>query len=206
MKSLFPQLLWDLLPARKKPVNGSGAPAPRRNPRPTRTSKSTSAKPTPRQLRYDELVSEMKAIHRLRVNKWRSSTSGCAWEVHYADGTVSRLIESPYPRGPMSCAVFMHEVGHHAIGLHRYRPRCLEEYHAWRWGLEEMERRGYSVTERVYKRRDDALRYAVGKALRRGLKRLPVELAPWAPPGVLRPVPSVPGPLRRTRRSMNRCC
>ena len=91
----------------------------------------------------------------------------------------------------MSCAVFMHEVGHHAIGLHRYRPRCLEEYHAWRWGLEEMERLGYSVTERVYKRRDDALRYAVGKALRRGLKRLPVELVPWAPPAVLRELRAV---------------
>ena len=56
--------------------------------------------------------------------------------------------------------------------------------------LFEMERRGYSVTERVYKRRDDALRYAVAKALRRGLKRLPVELAPWAPPGLLREAPS----------------
>ena len=83
----------------------------------------------------------------------------------------------------MRCAVFMHEVGHHAIGLHRYRPRCLEEYHAWRWGLDEMRLRGFSVTDRVIARRDDALRYAVRKALRRGLKRLPVELAPWAPPG-----------------------
>ena len=185
MASLFPQLLWDLLPSRKKPKTRSGASAVRRPSGPPRSSGRASGKVTARQQRYDELVREMKAQYGLRVNKWRSSTSGCAWEVTYADGTVSRLIESPYPRGPMSCAVFMHEVGHHAIGLHRYRPRCLEEYHAWRWGLEEMERRGYSVTERVYTRRDDALRYAVGKALRRGLKRLPVELAPWAPPGVL---------------------
>ena len=142
---------------------------------------------TAQQDRYDELVREMKAIHRLRVNKWRTRTSGCAWEVHYADGRVSRLIESPYPKGPMSCAVFMHEVGHHAIGLHRYRPRCLEEYHAWRWGLEEMQSRGFSVTDRVLARRDDALRYAVAKALRRGLRRLPQELLPWAPPGLFEP-------------------
>lgn len=188
MASLFPQLLWDLLPSRK---NRKAPVAPRRSARTPGPSGTTSGKVTARQQRYDELVGEMKTLHGLRVNKWRSSTSGCAWEVHYADGTVNRLIESPYPRGPMSCAVFMHEVGHHAIGLHRYRPRCLEEYHAWRWGLAEMERRGYSVTERVYKRRDDALRYAVGKALRRGLKRLPVELAPWAPPGLLRSVPPV---------------
>ena len=185
MGARFPQLLWDLLPSRKKPKHGAGASAARRPAGPRRRSGAGPGKVSARQQRYDDLVRQMKAQYGLRVNKWRSSTSGCAWEVQYADGSVSRLIESPYPRGPMSCAVFMHEVGHHAIGLHRYRPRCLEEYHAWRWGLEEMERRGHSVTERVYKRRDDALRYAVGKALRRGLKRLPVELAPWAPPGIL---------------------
>ncbi len=175
----FPTFLWDLLPGRGSktdPVLVKTPAAPRRKPN-----------VTARQVRYDELVREMKTIHRLRVNKWRSSTSGCAWEVHYRDGTVSRLIESPYPRGPMSCAVFMHEVGHHAIGLRRYRPRCLEEYHAWKWGLEEMEQRGFSVTDRVLARRDDALRYAVAKALRRGLRRLPVELVQWAPPGVLGP-------------------
>ena len=86
----------------------------------------------------------------------------------------------------MSCAVFLHEVGHHAIGLNRYRPRCLEEYHAWRWSLHEMEQRGFSVTDRVRSRRDEALRYAVAKALRRGLQRMPVELIPWAPAGSVR--------------------
>ena len=174
----FHTLLWDLLPGRR---SRQGAASGR-----TGRTTVTDAPPgprgkSPRQARYDELVAEMKAEHGIRVNKWRGSTSGCAWEVTYRDGAVSRLIESPYPRGPMSCAVFMHEVGHHAIGLHRYRPRCLEEFHAWRWGLEEMTRRGFSVTDRVLARRDDALRYAVEKALRRGLRRLPVELAPWAP-------------------------
>ena len=172
----FPKLLWDLIPRLK-------APAPAK-PSPSTTARTPTRSATPQQVRYGELVREMKSIHRLRVNKWRNRTSGCAWEVHYADGRVSRLIESPYPRGPMSCAVFMHEVGHHAIGLHRYRPRCLEEYHAWRWGLDEMRERGFSVTDRVLTRRDDALRYAVAKALRRGLKRLPAELIPWAPPGL----------------------
>ena len=172
----FPKLLWDLLPRRTAPVR------PARKAASTRSASARTQ--SPQQDRYDELVRQMKSIHRLRVNKWRSRTSGCAWEVHYADGRVSRLIESPYPRGPMSCAVFMHEVGHHAIGLHRYRPRCLEEYHAWRWGLDEMRERGFSVTDRVLARRDDALRYAIAKALRRGLRRLPQELLPWAPPGM----------------------
>lgn len=177
---IFPTSLWDLLPGRRQ------RPRPAPPARPARSDRRPAAT-SERQARYDELVREMKSIHGLRVNKWRTSTSGCAWEVHYADGRVSRLIESPYPRGPMSCAIFMHEVGHHAIGLRRYRPRCLEEYHAWRWGLEEMAARGFSVTDRVRARRDDALRYAVAKAVRRGLRRLPVELLDYAPPGVFQP-------------------
>jgi hypothetical protein len=133
------------------------------------------------QVRYDALVRDMKQVHGVRVVRWRSSTSGCAWQVHYADGSTARLIESPYPRGPMSCAVFLHEIGHHAIGFGTYRPRCLEEYHAWRWSFEAMIEQGFNVTEAVRRRRDEALHYAIRKAVRRGLKRLPVELAPFVP-------------------------
>ena len=166
MKRGVAQTLWDLL--LRRPVlelNSAGIP------------KSKGERPMQR--RYDELVIEMKKTHGVRVVKWRNSTSGCAWEVSYGDGTVRRLIEAPYPRGPMSCAVFLHEIGHHAIGLRTYRPRCLEEFHAWRWALVEMEQRGLNVTEGVRKRRDAALRYAVGKAVRRGLKKLPSELVPY---------------------------
>ena len=82
----------------------------------------------------------------------------------------------------MSCAVFLHEVGHHAIGLGAYRPRCLEEYHAWRWSLETMLELGFNVTDAVRRRRDESLHYAIAKASRRGLKRLPVELVPFLEP------------------------
>ncbi len=82
----------------------------------------------------------------------------------------------------MSCAVFLHEVGHHAIGLGTYRPRCLEEYHAWRWSLETMLELGFNVTEAVRRRRDESLHYAIAKARRRGLKRLPGELVPFLEP------------------------
>jgi hypothetical protein len=37
------------------------------------------------------------------------------------------------------------------------------------------------VTDNVLKRRDDSLRYALAKALRRGLKQVPVELEPYLP-------------------------
>ncbi len=83
----------------------------------------------------------------------------------------------------MSCVVFLHEVGHHAIGFGRYRPRCLEEFKAWEWALDTMRERKLNITAAVMRRHDDAMRYAVAKALRRGLKRLPVELTPYLPDG-----------------------
>jgi hypothetical protein len=139
--------LWDLI-----------APTPPRG----------AAKRTPMQQRYAALVREMKATYDVRVVRWRKSCSGCAWEVQYADGSSRRLVEAPYPRGPVSCAVFLHEVGHHAIGFGNYRLRCQEEYHAWRWALGEMRSRGFNVTASVH--------YAIEKARRRGLRAVPEEL------------------------------
>ncbi|MEE2906535.1 MAG: hypothetical protein VX527_01760 [Planctomycetota bacterium] len=150
------------------------------------------------QARYDTLVLDMKEHWGIRVHRWRSRTSGCAWELRDRSGRVDRLIEAPYPKGPMSCAVFLHEVGHHAIGFKRYSPRCLEEYMAWEWALRCMESRDLNVTAAVLKRRDDAMRYALAKALRRGLKRVPEPLIPYLPDGVkLRP----PGPRTSQRQA-----
>lgn len=130
--------------------------------------------------RYEFMQKEMLSRHGVRVRKWRSGTSGVAWQVYYEDGTISRLIESPRPRGPMSAAVFLHEIGHHAIGFETYRPRCLEELHAWRFALDQMEEWGIGITDCVRKRVHESLAYAVAKAWRRGIKRVPVELAPFA--------------------------
>ncbi len=170
--------LWDLIP-RKKP------PAP---PRPVVVAKPP-ARRTPAADRYEAVARQMLARYDIRVRKWRSSTSGVAWEVHYADGTISRLIESPRPRGPISAAVFLHEVGHHAIGLGAYKPRCLEEYHAWLFSLQQMHAHGLNITPKVHERIDHALRYAVSKARRRGLKALPVELLPYLGTGPVTPIP-----------------
>lgn len=141
--------------------------------------RSPMAKSEDMQKRYDALVAEMKATHGFRVRRWRSAMTGCAWIVRYHNGEESRLIEAPYPRGPMSAAIFLHEVGHHAIGFRTYSPRCLEEYHAWRWSLEAMRERGLNVTEAVERRMAESLHYAVDKARRRGLKKIPVELLPY---------------------------
>ncbi|QNN25305.1 hypothetical protein HED60_24485 [Planctomycetales bacterium ZRK34] len=168
----FPTLLWDLLsfpkdPPRRRPSTTTTRPAPPRQ----RVSR--------KQQQYDELVRTMKKRYGIRINRWRSSTTGCAWQVEYHNGSISRLIEAPYPRGPVSAAVFLHEIGHHAIGFYRYKPRCYEEYKAWMWSLQAMRDNDINITPRVEKLVDSCLRYAVAKARRRRIKRLPVELVKY---------------------------
>lgn len=162
--------LWDIIRPRRKS-------APKRRERQGRAA--GPAKVSAAQARYDEVTREMLAQYQVRVRKWRTSMTGMAWEVHYRDGTIARLIEAPRPKGPMSAAVFLHEIGHHAIGFHRYRPRCLEEYHAWAWALAAMERAELNVTDSVRLRMHESLHYAIAKARRRGLRELPMELAPF---------------------------
>lgn len=132
--------------------------------------------------RYDAVTREMLDRYGVRVRRWRNDMTGLAWEVSYANGETRRLIEAPRPRGPVSAAIFLHEIGHHAIGFHRYKPRCLEEYHAWAFSLAQMEALGLNVTDRVRHRVHDSLHYAVMKARRRGLRALPAELLPYAEP------------------------
>lgn len=182
--------LWDLVkprtrggrpaPASRSPANA--APAPRTARAMAAPARAPAARPKPdsAQARYDRMTREMLDRYGVRVRKWRTAMSGVAWQVTYRDGTVRRLIESPRPKGPMSAAVFLHEIGHHAIGFSTYSPRCLEEYHAWKYAIEQMEAWELNVTQRVRDRMHDSLHYAVQKARRRGLKRLPAELEPYA--------------------------
>jgi hypothetical protein len=188
--------LWDLISPNRDRASGGPAERPEA-PAPPRIARIPLPRRLPMQERYDALVIEMKSLHGIRVRKWRRSSSGVAWEARYRDGRIVRYIAAPYPRGPMSCAIFLHEVGHHAIGLGVYRPRCLEEFVAWQWALREMRARGFAVTPSVEKRVRESLRYAVEKARRRGLRDLPPELAAFAPAGREQPV-------RRTRQALTR--
>lgn len=178
--------LWDIMGvaikprklARKRPPVVV-SPPPKARVAPARAPKPVPPKPGSMTDRYERVTREMLAAHGVRVRKWRTSMSGVAWQVTYRDGTVSKLIESPRPKGPMSAAVFLHEIGHHAIGFGTYSPRCLEEYQAWKWSLEQMELNGLNVTDAVRARMRESIEYAVAKAHRRGLKRLPLEVAEY---------------------------
>jgi hypothetical protein len=143
-----------------------------------RTHKSTlrSQRTGKAQERYDAAVKQMLSEYNIRVRKWRNSMSGLATLIRYEDGTTKRLLESPRPKSPLSMAIFLHEVGHHAIGVGSLKPRCLEEYAAWKFSIEKMEELGFEVTPKVQTRMRRSLSYAVGKALRRGIRTLPPEL------------------------------
>jgi hypothetical protein len=122
----------------------------------------------------------MLAKYGLSVKRWRNSLSGVAVQRTYRDGRVERTIESPYPTSPLRLAIFLHEVGHHAIGLGVHKPRCLEEYLAWRYAIDRMEERGFPTQGSVARRFDRSMRYAVAKSTRRGIRALPAEVAAFA--------------------------
>ena len=130
---------------------------------------------------YAAIVDRMKTDYSLRVRKWRRSMSGCAWRVYYHDGKTINWIEAPVPKTPISLAIFLHEVGHHAIGFHTYKRRCEEEYHVWMWTIARMRELGVEPDERVRKRVELSMQYAVGKAMRRGIKELPEPLMRYVP-------------------------
>lgn len=123
----------------------------------------------------------MKRRFDLRIHRWRKSMSGCAWRVYYHDGRVINYIEAPVPKTPISLAIFLHEVGHHAIGFNTYKKRCEEEYHVWVWALNEMRSMGIEPDARVHKRFQLSMQYAVGKAVRRRVKDLPEPLLQFLP-------------------------
>ena len=129
---------------------------------------------------FDSIVSKMKTRYAVRVKRWRKQMSGCAWSVKHANGRSVNWIEAPHPRTPISLAIFLHEVGHHAIGFKKYKKRCEEEYHVWVWAIEQMRKFGVTPDEKVTKRFELSMQYAVGKAVRRGLKDLPESLMRFA--------------------------
>src|SRR5512145_2842866 len=130
---------------------------------------------------YSQIIRTMKKRHGVGVRRWRRQMSGCAWQVRYSDGRRVNWIEAPYPKTPISLAIFLHEVGHHAIGFETYKKRCEEEYHVWRWAQDQMRALGIEADQRVWRRFELSMRYAVGKAMRRGIKTLPDALHQFLP-------------------------
>ncbi|MGA2229321.1 MAG: hypothetical protein ABSH22_00200 [Tepidisphaeraceae bacterium] len=130
---------------------------------------------------FSRIVNQAKKRYHVRVRRWRTSMSGAAWRAYHCDGRTVNWIEAPRPKTPISLSIFLHEIGHHAIGFEKYKKRCEEEYHVWLWALAEMKRCGVEPDARVKRRFDLSMRYAVAKAMRRGIKNLPSKLRRFAP-------------------------
>jgi hypothetical protein len=130
---------------------------------------------------FESIIQAMTTRHVVRIKRWRRQMSGCAWSVRHSDGRCVNWIEAPKPRTPISLAIFLHEIGHHAIGFNTYKKRCEEEYHVWVWAIDQMRKFGVEPDGKVMKRFDLSMQYAVGKAMRRGIKELPDALTPFVP-------------------------
>lgn len=122
--------------------------------------------------RYANEALALVREHGVTVCHWRSNMTGIAWLGH-----PGRAIEAPHPRSPISFAILAHEVGHHVLG--RVRPRWREEQLAWLFAMDAMRQHGVPVTDAVQERYAESMRYALAKALRRGLKQVPAELVPF---------------------------
>jgi hypothetical protein len=122
------------------------------------------------------LVRELKHKYKIAIRKWRGHMSGIAYELTYRDGRIKRLIAAPRPRSPVSAAIFLHEVGHHAIGFRRYGSRCLEEHYVWQWTFREMEARGIVITHRVMRHFRRSMYHYVKRSQQRR-EVVPAELA-----------------------------
>lgn len=100
------------------------------------------------------------------VTKWRQKMTGGAY-THSPEWRI----EVPEPRGPISYAVFAHEVGHQMLHRKDTRerkvPRWQEELEAWMWALATFERFRLPKVELAKRDCEDSMAYAFSKALRR---------------------------------------
>ena len=87
---------------------------------------------------FDAIVAATRLEFGIRVRRWRTTMSGCAWRVDHPGGRSIRWVEAPRPKSPLSLSIFLHEVGHHVIGFDRYTRRCEEEYHVWLWAIDRL--------------------------------------------------------------------
>lgn len=125
---------------------------------------------------YGQMVDELKARYKISIRKWRTHMSGVAYELKYPNGDIRRMITSPRPRSPVSASIFLHEVGHHAIGFRRYSPRCLEEYYVWQWAFREMVQRNIPITQPVMRHYKRSMYHYVRLARKRGIREIPPDL------------------------------
>lgn len=100
------------------------------------------------------------------VRRWRRSLTGTA-----AITSSTWAIEAPKPTTARAFGVFAHEVGHQVLHRRGSRPRWLEEIEAWDYAIEQAGKLiGHSAAVDVADEAGQGVAYALGKAIRRGVK------------------------------------
>jgi hypothetical protein len=111
---------------------------------------------------YERAAAALLASSGCTVRRYRTKTTGTAYTTSDDWG-----IEVPRPRGPVSFAVFAHEVAHQLLHRSNSKPRWLEEIEAWEFALDCFPRFELSGVERARRDAARSLRYAFLKAGRR---------------------------------------
>lgn len=88
----------------------------------------------------------------------------------------------PRPITRKALCIFLHECAHIHLGHngHSGLPRHVEELQAEKWAFERMRAHGIPVPRTMTKRAKAHISYAIGKALRRGAKRIDSEARRFA--------------------------
>ena len=115
---------------------------------------------------YEEAAALLVRESGVTIRKYRKAMTGIAY-VNDEDWGI----EAPEPRGPVSFAVFAHEVGHQLLHRTRNRPRWQEEIEAWEYAIHQFDRLGLDGRGLAFSRAALGVRWAIVKALKRSPRR-----------------------------------
>jgi hypothetical protein len=97
-----------------------------------------------------------------KLRATRSGSSGIAYTRSDDWG-----IEAPRPRGPVSFAIFAHEVGHQLLHRNAKPPRWVREVEAWTFALACFPAFGLAGVDKAEARARRSVGYAFAKSIRR---------------------------------------
>jgi hypothetical protein len=82
------------------------------------------------------------------------------------------IMIAPHPTTRRRLAVYLHECAHFELHTKKKHPRYIEEYQAWKWAIEVMRASEIKVCAKVLLDAQLGVKYAIEKAIRRGVKRI----------------------------------
>lgn len=112
---------------------------------------------------YSDLINNLMKENNIKLKGYKTNLTGVA----YPD---ERSIIIPKPTTKLRLSICLHEVGHIVLNHNNKKKRYIEEKEAWDFALNYMKKEKIPITKKVRIRRKESINYAIGKAMRRGLK------------------------------------